>query len=169
MPPGSYPPPPPLPYPDAPRRRPRPEPARRRWPAVLAGAVLAVLGASALLAWWLAGRDEVPVTEVAVGDCVRDVPDRDRVAALAPVACTEPHRGEVFAVLTLDGPAERPAPEEFDRRCRPVLAQYAPAAAADPAVELFVLYPAERAWRAGEHTVTCIATTPHDRTGSLRG
>ena len=87
------------------------------------------------------------------------------------VPCEQPHNGEVFTVLTMsdgDFPGQA-AIEEYQGRCEPELAVYSPAAAVDPAVGLFVLYPTEESWADGDRAVTCIATSESDRTGSLNG
>jgi hypothetical protein len=87
------------------------------------------------------------------------------------VPCTDPHRGEVYALVDLPG-AEYPAEAKLDelsgRRCSAHLKQVAPAAFRDPKVQIFYLYPLEFAWARGDHTVTCIASTAEKRTGSIK-
>ncbi len=117
------------------------------------------------------GRDSVDAADVKVGDCLADIPDGSRVSFIHVVPCEDPHKGEVFTVLTMpdgDFPGQ-PEIEEYQGRCEPELAAYSSAAATDPAVGLFVLYPTEESWADGDRTVTCIATSDTDRSGSLKG
>lgn len=136
---------------------------------VLAGVwtLVLIIGVGVYLAL---DRGGVDVAEVGVGECVAEVPDSSRVSTLHTVDCAEPHRGEVVAVIALpdgDHPG-RPVLEDQLRQCGPALTDYAPAAAQDRTVELFVLAPSEESWDRGHRAVTCIAITDGPRTGSLR-
>lgn len=85
------------------------------------------------------------------------------------VACDQPHKGEVFAVMQMpdgDFPGEG-AVLEFTEKCGPALKEYAPAAADDKAIRAMVLYPTADSWQRGDRTVTCIATSENSRTGKI--
>ena len=109
--------------------------------------------------------------EVKAGDCLKEVPDSGLVVNVDTAPCGEPHKGEIFAVMTMpdgDFPGQF-AIEEYQNKCAPELAKYSPEAADDPEVGLFVLYPSEDSWGEGDRTVTCIATSEIPRTGTLKG
>jgi hypothetical protein len=115
--------------------------------------------------------DSVDAADVKVGDCIVEIPDGSRVAFIDVVACEEPHKGEVFTILTMpegDFPGQM-AMARYQDRCAPALATYAPSAVTDPDVGLFVLYPTEESWGRGDRAVTCIATSDATRTGTLKG
>ena len=60
--------------------------------------------------------------------------------------------------------------EDYKGRCEPELATYSLDAAVDPTIKLFALYPTVESWNDhGHRTVTCIAASDFDRTGSLAG
>ena len=165
-----YPPPPPQPY-STPQGQPQPpkKPPVLRWVLIAAavGVVLVVGGVLAVV--MVASRDTVQATKVSKGACLTDIPENDRVQFVKTVTCDQPHKGEVFEVLTMpDGafPGDA-AVSTFTDKCGPALSAHAPKAAADAAVSLFVLYPTADSWAKGDHTVTCIATTKAPRTGKV--
>jgi hypothetical protein len=110
-------------------------------------------------------------TGVKVGDCIKEIPESIRVSTLPTESCDQPHKGEVFAMLTLpDG--DYPDQSEIDtykNKCNPELQSYSKTAAEDPSVGVYVLYPSQETWRRGDHAVTCIATFDTARTGSVKG
>ena len=59
--------------------------------------------------------------------------------------------------------------EEYQNKCEPELASYAPDAITDDSVQLYVLYPTAETWEQGDRAVTCVATLDPPRTGSLKG
>lgn len=137
----------------------------------LVSGVLAVLviAAVVIVVLMTASDDKTTVADVTVGDCLAQVPDRNRVTMLEAVSCGQAHHGEVIAVLTMpDG--DFPGGEavvDYQRRCHPELAGYAPAAANDPAIGMFALAPTEESWAQGDRRVTCIATSDHARSTGL--
>lgn len=146
----------------------------------IAGLVLSavwVLIGIAAVALIVANKDEifdpnsVDAAEVGVGDCLSEIPsDASLVASVQTVACTEPHKGEVYYVATVpdgDFPGET-AIIDYQDECQPALAEFSPSAMADPEVGMFVLYPTADSWKRGDRAVTCIATTDLPRTGSLQ-
>jgi hypothetical protein len=132
--------------------------------------VLAVVGAAVLTVALLVADDRVVATDLAVGNCIADVPTSARVVSLPTVDCSEPHGGEVYAVLTMpDG--DYPGAETIDEwqsKCPDALAEYSPAAMLDDAVGVYVLYPTQETWDTGDRAVTCIATLDPKRSGTLK-
>jgi hypothetical protein len=144
----------------------------------IAGLVLSALWAVAIvtgIALLVANKDKIQIptnaADVGVGDCLSEIPsDSSLVASVKTVACTEPHKGEVYFVVTVPGD-EFPGETEiidYQDRCQPALEEFAPSAMADPEIGMFVLYPTADSWNRGDRAVTCIATTDLPRTGSLQ-
>lgn len=172
------PPPPPQPYSYGyPYQAPPPPPPRKtRWGLIIgliAGgfALLAVVGVVGIVLL-MKNSDVVDAAEIAVGDCLTDIPsDSSLVSAVKTVECSRPHKGEVFAVITVAGD-DFPGQSKivgYQDKCQPALAAYSSAALADSEVGMFVLYPTEASWKRGDRAVTCIATTDTPRTGSIKG
>jgi hypothetical protein len=139
--------------------------------AIVAVLLVCVIAAVVFVVYLVVGRGTVTATEVAMGDCLSEIPDSSRVRTVETVGCDEPHAGEVFAVLMMpegDFPGDA-AVQEYSERCSPALASYAPAAMEDDTVQLYVLYPTEQTWGQGDRAVTCVATLDPPRTGSLKG
>lgn len=185
---GGPPPPPPLPYqsygqgpyqsygqvPPPPMPPPPMPPKRSRKGLIIALSIVGVvvLGiVAAGIALLVVSKDRVIATELAVGDCIADIPDGDLVAAVKTVACSEPHAGEVYAALTIpgDGYPGDATIADWQNKCPDELQAYSPAAMLDETVSVFVLYPTEQTWADGDHVVTCIATTDGKSSGSLKG
>jgi hypothetical protein len=119
----------------------------------------------------LIGKGTVTATDVKVGDCLKEIPGSTRVLTVDTVGCDQPHAGEVFAVLMMpDGnfPGQS-AINDYQTKCEPALATYAPSAVTDDSVQLYVLYPTEETWKQGDRAVTCVATLDPPRSGSLKG
>ena len=134
-------------------------------------AVWVLFFVAAVAFYVIMGRSSVSAADVKVGDCLAEIPDSSRVSFIHVVPCEDPHRGEVFTVLTMpdgDFPGQVEI-AEYQGRCEPELAAYSSAAATDPTVGLFVLYPTEESWADGDRAVTCIATSDTDRSGALKG
>jgi hypothetical protein len=141
----------------------------------IAGLVLSGLwavGAAVLVALaFFVTKDTTVATDVKVGECITDVPDSARVMTLPTVDCSQPHGGEVYAVLTMpDGDYPGPsAIDEWQNKCPEELQSFSPDAMTDESVGVFVLYPTEETWAQGDRAVTCIATLDPKRTGSIKG
>jgi hypothetical protein len=140
----------------------------------IAGLVLSALWILLLVAgvvfYFTVGRGTVGANEVKAGDCLAQLPASGLVLTVDTASCDEPHRGEIFSVMTMpdgDFPGDG-AIEEYQNKCAPELANYAPEVSADPEIGLFVLYPSADSWEQGDRMVTCIATSEKPRTGSLR-
>jgi putative regulator of septum formation len=171
-PPGHYPPPPPQPYSSESgwlQAQPKNRLATLKWVLILLGVVVVVAVAAAAAVYYLVNRDSTQATQVKAGDCLGDIPDSSRVLYVHTVTCDQPHKGEVFSVLTVpdgDFPGDA-AVMKYADQCKPALAKYAPSAVNDAAIKLFVLYPTSDSWQRGDRTVTCIATSENPRTGKL--
>lgn len=171
----NYPPPPPLPYSQpnsgAPGQfsAPHKKSSALKW-VLLAVVVLIALVVAAGAVFYLArDRGATEASRVRSGDCLAEVPDSSRVLYVNTVGCDQPHKGEVFAVLTMpdgDFPGDA-AVVKYTDKCAPTLAQYAPNATADSGIQLFVLYPTSDSWQRGDRVVTCIATSKNPRTGKI--
>jgi hypothetical protein len=140
----------------------------------IAGLVLSALWVLVLLVgiaiYFIVGSGTVGANEVKAGDCLKELPDTGLVLTVDTAPCGEPHKGEIFAVMTMpdgDFPGQS-AIEKYQNKCAPELAKYSPQAASDPEIGLFVLYPSEDSWGEGDRTVTCIATSEAPRTGTLK-
>lgn len=129
---------------------------------VVIGIVAAVVGVVLL-------KDNRVATDVKVGDCIADLPQNSRVLTLPTVDCAESHAAEVYAVLDMpegDFPGQE-AIDTFSNQCPTALRAYAPSA--DDTIGIYVLYPTEQTWSAGDRAVTCVATFTPKRTGSIKG
>ena len=147
--------------------------------------VVALFGIGAWVASHQAQRDDtgavvtggdVGVASLALGDCLRDLPGTgggEKVTDLSAVPCTQPHRGEVFALITMTA-AKWPGTEvvnaQGQAQCPGRMATYAPAHAADANLEVLFLTPLEESWDVPKgRDIVCIATTTAPTTRSLKG
>jgi hypothetical protein len=148
-------------------------PKKPRWGLIigLIGGVFVLLVIGVVVFVLLIGKGTVTATDVKVGDCLKEIPGSTRVLTVDTVGCDQPHAGEVFAVLMMpDGnfPGQS-AINDYQTKCEPALATYAPSAVTDDSVQLYVLYPTEETWKQGDRAVTCVATLDPPRSGSLKG
>jgi Domain of unknown function (DUF4190)/Septum formation len=128
-----------------------------------------IIGIIALAA--IGSKGTTSATGVKVGDCIKEIPESIRVSTLPTESCDQPHKGEVYAMLTLPS-GDYPGQSEIDtykNKCNPELQKYSQTAAEDPSVGVYVLYPSQETWKRGDHAVTCIATFDTTRTGSIKG
>jgi Septum formation len=148
-------------------------PRKTRWGLIIAlvGGIVALLAVGAIVFVVIVGKGTVTATDVKVGDCLKEIPGNTRVLTVDTVGCDKSHAGEVFAVLLMpegDYPGQS-AIEEYQNKCEPELASYAPDAITDDSVQLYVLYPTAETWEQGDRAVTCVATLDPPRAGSLKG
>jgi hypothetical protein len=181
------PPPPPLPYQQGPyppqgqygrppAGYPYPAPQKKSHKGLIIGlsvAAVLLLGAlaAAIAFFVVATKDKVIATDLAVGDCLTDIPDGSLVQLVPKTDCDEPHAGEAFAVLTMpdgDYPGESTI-NEWQNKCPAELESYAPHAVDDASIGVFVLYPTAETWGQGDRAIVCIATTDEKQSGSLKG
>ena len=141
----------------------------------IAGLVLSALwtvgivAVVALVAFADKDGSSVRPTSLAVGDCLTEIPDSYRVLRIDTVDCAQPHLGEVYANIDIPGDdfPNSTRLEAYQDECSPALEEFSPEAMIDESIGLFVLYPTEDTWKAGDRTVTCIATSESPLTGSL--
>ncbi len=183
--PGYPPPPPPLPYQQGPYGQPGqygqppaglpyPPPKKKSRTGLIIGlsalAVVLVGGLISVVVLLILAKDRVVATDIEAGSCIADVPTSARIATLPTVDCAQPHGGEVYAVLTMpDG--DYPGPSVIDtwqNKCPSTLAGYSPEAMLDDSIGVFVLYPTQETWDAGDRAITCIATFDPKRVGTLK-
>jgi Septum formation len=163
-----------MPYGEAPPTGYYGAPAKKtRWGLIigLIVGVFALLAIAVIVFVVIVGKGTVTATDVKVGDCLKEIPGNTRVLTVDTVGCDKPHAGEVFAVLLMPegGFPGQSAIEEYQNKCEPELATYAPSAITDDSVQLYVLYPTAETWEQGDRAVTCVATLDPPRTGSLKG
>jgi Domain of unknown function (DUF4190)/Septum formation len=112
----------------------------------------------------------VSAASLRMGDCVNDL-DRESFVTVPVVPCSEPHDGEVFAIIEVAGdrfPGEDRVVAQAEDECPDRLEAYAPDAATDE-LDVFFLHPSSESWRHGDHKIACLAQDPSGRrTGSLR-
>jgi hypothetical protein len=136
----------------------------------IVGVLAVVVVAVVVIVGFVVGNDRVVATDVEVGSCITEVPTSSRVVTLPTIDCAEPHGGEVYAVLTMpdgDYPGAQTI-DEWQSKCPDELAAYSPEAMLDDSVGVYVLYPTQETWDAGDRAVTCIATLDPQRTGTLK-
>lgn len=145
--------------------------------------VASVLSAVVLLASLTTSCGRDPYVPLKVGQCLPDGSDVEGRRAQDPrtVDCSEPHRYEVFAVVTLDPPSrEWPGEEVVSANAEKLCVEAIPEATGlDPAdtpddVGLLHIDPTESSWRGGDRDVECLfrwdgrvtttLTIGHDRT-----
>jgi hypothetical protein len=135
-------------------------------------AVVLLIGLAGAVAFvFLHFKGKVSATDLAVGDCITDIPSGALVQAVPKTDCSTPHSGEVYAVLTMpDGeyPGESTI-DDWQNKCPGELQSYSSEAIADESVGVFVLYPTAETWAQGDREIVCMATTQDKRTGSIKG
>jgi hypothetical protein len=140
--------------------------------------LIGILGTVVLLSRANRGDDgqiteagDVQVLDLRVGDCLESLTESEELSDLPAVPCSQPHLGEVYALFDIPGTAY-PGEEEVwaiaDEECFERLAGYSQAAANDPGVEVYYLYPTSGSWRRGDHEIACIAASETPRTGSIQ-
>ena len=101
-----------------------------------------------------------------VGDCISDANSRTGdVTTFDAVACDEPHDGEVYTLIRLEGGENAKPPSEAfingkgQRGCRARLRRQATAKAfRDPQLGFKFVYPTPASWADGDRDITCVAT-----------
>jgi Domain of unknown function (DUF4190)/Septum formation len=112
---------------------------------------------------------------LAVGDCINGLLnlnlDQDLQRTPPTVACTEPHEGEVYHVITLTDaafPGDATIQKKAEDGCADALPGYAPNEKTKD-LEVYYLYPTSHSWIRGDRDITCLAVSEGTKlTGSLR-
>ncbi|MUM25840.1 hypothetical protein FZI88_06055 [Mycobacterium sp. CBMA295] len=138
----------------------------------IAGLILSglwiVIGIIAVVAIVVLPDDSEDHFVPAVGSCFAAEPDGN-FSKSDVLPCDQPHKVEVFAVITLPGdqyPGDAAA-EKFLDRCSGEFAQYAAEDA--PNVDIEDLHPTAESWAEGVRTVKCLAVSEDPITGSVKG
>jgi hypothetical protein len=105
--------------------------------------------------------EEVPLTELQVGDCIEFPGNFDRSYTAIKVDCTQPHSQEVFAVSDFPAPDNAPFPDfiEIDRRvaevCRGAFEAYVGLPYERSRLDYTYLGLSAAAWERGERNIIC--------------
>ena len=172
-PPGQYSPYGPPPFTFGPPGPPPPKKSRKGLIILLVVAAVVLLGGLATAAILLvtATKDKVVATNLATGDCITDIPGGSLVQIVPKTDCSQPHAGEVYAVLSMPDGAYpgQSVIDQWQNRCPNELESYAPDAATDESIGVFVLYPTAETWGQGDREIVCVASTADKRSGSIKG
>ncbi len=110
-----------------------------------------------------------------VGDCISDANSRTGdVTTFDAVKCDEPHDGEVFTLIELEGGPKAKVPSEAfingkgQRGCRARLRRQATTRAfRDSQLGFKFVYPTPESWGEGDREITCVATFKKPRDTKL--
>ena len=102
------------------------------------------------------------------GDCTARIP-AGRVGDVPVIECAQPHREEVYAVLTLPGskyPGDTEVENQANELCNDQLDSMLTDDAELPAgTDMYSLFPTRFLWATGDHSVTCLIELPKDYSG----
>jgi hypothetical protein len=108
------------------------------------------------------------VATLKVGDCTARIPE-GRVGDVPVIDCAQPHREEVYAVLTLPGskyPGDTEVENQANELCNDKLDSMLTDDAKLPAgTDTYYLFPTKFLWATGERSVTCLIELPKDYSG----
>ncbi len=117
----------------------------------------------------------VSAADLKVGDCISDANSRTGdVTRFDAVKCDEPHDGEVYTLIVLEGGPEAKVPTEAfingkgQRGCRARLRRQATSRAfRDRQLGFKFVYPTPASWAEGDREITCVATFKKPRSTKL--
>jgi hypothetical protein len=117
----------------------------------------------------------VSAADLKVGDCISDANSRiGDVTTFEAVKCDEPHDGEVYTLIKLEGGEKAKVPSEAfingkgQRGCRARLRRQATAKAfRDRQLGFKFVYPTPASWAEGDREITCVATFKKPRSRKL--
>ncbi|MBB3092849.1 hypothetical protein FHR83_000483 [Actinoplanes campanulatus] len=108
-----------------------------------------------------AGIDDVVVTDLKAGDCIRDFDGTGAIYDLPTVACTDPHQAEVYHVYTFpEGsyPGTAKVEAESDKRCGAAFEPYLTPQTEN--MDIYYLYPRDDSeWRQ-DRSISCVLVAP---------
>jgi hypothetical protein len=137
---------------------------RGRAIAGLALSGLWVLAAVAAALWFAFGNDTLDSSgPFRVGDCIAEYSPSTPRMTVSPVSCSDPHIGEVFAIVRTEGFST--GQDVYDKRCRAELDEYA---RSTDGVRVFGWGPGSPEWKSGNRAVLCVAMTESPGTGSIK-
>lgn len=112
----------------------------------------------------------VNTTDLQVGDCTNGLKEDTTVVDIPAVPCSQPHEGEVYAVVQLEGdefPGDDVLQERAQRRCINELRAYSPKTLKNPAYGIFWFQPTDFTWARGDRDLACLVSTDTKRAGSI--
>lgn len=134
-------------------------------PPALAGAaacsLLTLVGCGA----GISPGEEVPATELAVGDCV-DLSTAtsgadDQIDTVLRVSCSRSHDAEVYASVVFDdGDYPVDVRQRTQQRCRDEFADFVGLTMRDSEIQVSAHFPTEESWGQGDRTGLCLAQDP---------
>lgn len=108
------------------------------------------------------------VATLKAGDCTAPIPE-GWVGDVPVIDCAQPHREEVYAVLTLPGskyPGDTEVENQANELCNDKLDSMLTDDAELPAgTDAYYLFPTRFLWATGERSVTCLIELPKDYSG----
>ncbi|MBO3735948.1 DUF4190 domain-containing protein [Actinoplanes flavus] len=108
-----------------------------------------------------AGIDDVAVTELKAGDCIRDFDGSVAIYDLPTVSCTDPHKAEVYHVYTFPAgsyPGRTQVEAESDKRCGAAFEPYLTPQTEN--MDIYYLYPRDsKEWRQ-DRSISCVVVAP---------
>jgi hypothetical protein len=114
------------------------------------------------------GAVKQDVNTLKAGDCTTFIP-YDRVGDVTVVDCAQPHREEVYAVLTLPGskyPGDTEVENQANDMCNDKLDSLLTDDAELPAgTDVYYLFPTRFLWATGDRSITCMIQLPKDYSG----
>lgn len=142
---------------------------------VLLGLVIVIVGGLYVF------RDRISgdVNSLVIGDCIDEPSSATSITDVQHQPCTDPHDGEVFALITYPGDSSAPYPgaSAFDdavtQQCLPAVATYTGRSLTEvdaAGLSYAYFYPTTNSWSNGDRGVTCyIAKADGSKlVGSLR-
>jgi len=100
--------------------------------------------------------------DVSIGDCIKDATEGIKLS-VAVTPCNQPHRGEVFALYNMIGteyPGEDAVLQKANSGCQSRLPDSILEAPEAKDLSVFVYYPRDVNWAAGDREIICIAYSP---------
>jgi hypothetical protein len=114
------------------------------------------------------GAVKQDVNTLKAGDCTTFIP-YDRVGDVTVMDCAQPHREEVYAVLTLPGskyPGDTEVENQANDMCNDKLDSLLTDDAELPAgTDVYYLFPTRFLWATGDRGITCMIQLPKDYSG----
>lgn len=141
---------------------------------VLIGLIVAIAGGLYLFRDRLTGS----AADLAVGDCIDEPAGTTDIKEVQHQPCTDPHDGEVFAIVMHTAAPGAAYPDQSEFRdlagdeCVPLLSTYTGmdlVTFVAAGLDFSAFYPATEAWTNGDRSVTCyvVKTDSSKLTGSL--
>jgi hypothetical protein len=114
---------------------------------------------------------DLDVFDLEVGDCLTDYRATEGIVSVPTVPCSEPHSGEIYAVVPLpEGDGNYPGVEaisaQAEEKCIAEFEGFVGLSYEESVLEFSYLAPEETEWDAGDRDVLC---TAHDPAGVTTG